>query len=260
MTSERDEPGYSFGHSKAAAARLQIVDQVFSEPTRALLGIVAQPIGLAVDLGCGPGYSTRLVAEVVRPARLVGLDISEAFLDHARGLGLHAAWQRHDVTAVPFPTGLADLLHARFVLSHILDPEGVLVSWLEQLNRGGHLLVQEDEQILTDHPVLAAYEDMARGLVAHRGGDLWAGARLAEVDPANCEVVINRVYAHQVAVPLAARMYSMNFKVWRHDPFISRGPLTSTLDGLAADLDWLASSDEPGQVTFEIRQLGYRRG
>ena len=109
------------------------------------------------------------------PGRLVGLDVSEAFLARAANGGLGAEWLAHDVTVMPLPTGPADLLHARFVLSHLADPESVLLSWLGQLNPGGSLVVQDDEEITTSHAVLVAYEDMARLLVARKGGDLWVG-------------------------------------------------------------------------------------
>lgn len=255
------EHRYAFGHTAAAAARLRLVDEVFTEPTRELLEVAGSGhVDLAVDLGCGPGFSTRLIAETIQPARLVGLDVSEAFLEQARAAGVAAAWIRHDVTVVPFPHGPADLLHARFVLSHLAQPEAVLVSWLSQLVPGGHLLVQEDEQIATDHPVLASYEEMARSLVSHRGGDLWVGARLGTLEPPpGYTAAVNRVHRHLVAVPLAARMYAMNFAVWRNEPFIIASYPVAELDALAADLDRLSGSSEPGHVIFDIRQVAYTR-
>lgn len=198
--------------------------------------------------------------DAVRPVHLVGLDISAAFLERARTLNLDASWHRHDITVVPFPTGPADLLHARFVLSHVPDPEDLLSAWLEQLNAGGYLLVQEDEQIVAQHPVLATYEELARSLVAHRGGDLWVGSRLGRAPARPGFVhVTNRVYRHRVPVPRAAELYAMNFAVWRHDPFVTEGHPLARLDALATELDHLAGSTEAGTVVFDIRQVAYRR-
>ena len=39
----------------------------------------ARPLGLAVDLGCGTGHTTRLLASVLRPRRALGLDQSASF-------------------------------------------------------------------------------------------------------------------------------------------------------------------------------------
>ncbi len=253
--------GYAFGDVETAALRLQLMDRVFAAPNRALLDIAERDrTGLAVDLGCGPGYSARLIAAQLRPARLVGLDVSAAFLARARSGGLHATWVAHDVTVMPLPTGPADLLHARFVLSHLAEPESVLLSWLGQLHAGGFLVVQDDDEITTSHPVLAAYEDMVRSLVARKGGDLWVGARLAALEPPpEVHRVVNRVYRHHVPAALAAQMFAMNFAVWRHDPDVTGQHPPPTLENLADDLAALASSSDPHDVVFHIRQLGYRR-
>jgi trans-aconitate 2-methyltransferase len=252
---------YAFGDVEAAATRLQLLDRVFAQPSQLLVDVAASsPIGLAVDVGCGPGFTTRLLADRLRPKRLVGLDTSEAFLEQATAAVPSAEFVRHDVTEVPFPTGPSDLLHARFVLSHLPRPERVLASWLTQLKPGGHLLIQEDEEIVADHSVLAAYEEMTRSLVAHRGGDLWVGARLADVVPPHgYETAINLLYSHRIPVALAAQLFSMNFAVWRHDPFIVEAYPPSILEELALELARTARIEHRGQVVFDLRLVAYRR-
>jgi SAM-dependent methyltransferase len=254
--------GYAFGDVDLAAQRLHLLDRVFTQPSRSLLG-VAPPgsIELAVDLGCGPGWSTRLIRDTLRPARTVGLDSSPSFLEAARASGPpDTGWFVHDVTSVPFPTGPADLLHARFVLCHLTEPEAVLLRWLGQLNPGGYLLAQDDEEIIARHPLLVSYEEMARSLVAARGGDLWVGAHLGHFKaPQGFQQAVNRVYRHRVPTPLAAQMFAMNFAVWRHDPHITASHPDAVLEGMGAELTRLASSDDPTDVVFAIRQLGYRR-
>lgn len=257
----RRRDAYAFGDDVIAARRLQLMDRVFAGPNRALLDLVrVDRTGLAVDLGCGPGYSTRLLAARLRPARLVGLDNSAAFLAQARAGGLRAEWLVHDVTTVPLPATPADLLHARFVLSHLPEPESVLMSWLGQLAPGGYLLVQDDDTIETDHPVLAAYEHMARSLVARRGGDLWVGPRLDLLGPPpGVEKVASRVYPHRVPVALAAQMFAMNFAVWRQASDVVGAHSASELDDLGRALAELTTADDPRDVVFRLRQVGYRR-
>ncbi len=57
--------------------RLAFVADLFDESSRAFL---SEAVGfrprLALDLGCGPGHTTRLLAEVLRPGRVVGVDRS----------------------------------------------------------------------------------------------------------------------------------------------------------------------------------------
>jgi trans-aconitate methyltransferase len=261
-TGHRERTSYAFGDVDLAARRLHLLDRVFAEPSRALLSMAASgPIGLAVDLGCGPGWSTRLLSETLRPLRVAGIDTSPSFLQMARAAGPpDAAWFAHDVTSVPFPTGPADLLHARFVLCHLPEAETVLCGWLGQLNPGGYLLTQDDQEIVARHPVLVSYEEMARSLVAARGADLWVGARLARLEaPKGFKTVVNKLYRHRVPVALAAQMFAMNFEVWRHDPHITAEYPGSVLEEMGVALNALAGSDEPGDVVFVIRQLGIRR-
>ena len=260
--SKPDVPGYAFGDVDLAAQRLHLLDRVFVQPSRSLLAFAPPgPIELAVDLGCGPGWSTRLVRDVVRPARAVGLDSSPSYLKAARASGPRGTdWFVHDVTSVPFPTGPADLLHARFVLCHLEEPEVVLRRWLGQLKPGGYLLAQDDQEIIARHPVLVSYEEMARSLVAARGGDLWVGARLGHLQtPRGFRRVVNRVYRHRVPTSLAAQMFAMNFAVWRHDPHITANYPDAVLGEMGSALTRLAAGDDPTHVVFAIRQLAYRR-
>jgi trans-aconitate 2-methyltransferase len=76
--------GYAFGDSGPAARRLGLLADLFEPPSRAFLARVAgDPVDLAVDLGCGPGHSTRLVASVVGARRTLGLDQSGSFVGRA---------------------------------------------------------------------------------------------------------------------------------------------------------------------------------
>jgi trans-aconitate 2-methyltransferase len=259
-TRRRPRGRYAFGDVEAASLRLQLMDRAMAWPSRALVDVVGRPAGLVVDLGCGPGFTTRRLAERLLPARVVGLDNSRPFLAQAAAAMPEVEWIEHDVTTVPFPTGPADVLHARFVLSHLADSAAVLTAWLHQLRRGGFLLVMEDDAIATEDPVLNAYEAMARSLVGHRGGDLWVGARLAAVaPPAGFHTVVNRVDDHRIPIALAAQLFSLNFGVWRRDPFITDRYRASELDGLDAALSRLCHAEGDGEVVFSLRQLAYRR-
>ena len=56
---------YLYGDSDVAAERLGIVAGIFRETTRAFLEeTVRERPALAIDLGCGPGHTTRLIQDV----------------------------------------------------------------------------------------------------------------------------------------------------------------------------------------------------
>ena len=159
---------------------------MFEPATRPFLERFAgHPYGLVVDLGCGPGHSTGLLAEVLAPGRILGLDQSPSFVALAAGSGSPPAeFAVHDVTVVPFPCPAADLVFCRFLLSHLPDPGAALAAWATQLAPGGLLLVEEVERIHTGQPALRSYLETAAALLAARGHTLEVGARLQRLpDP-----------------------------------------------------------------------------
>jgi trans-aconitate 2-methyltransferase len=72
---------YTFGDNLRAASRLQLLAEVFDEPSRGLLARYRPPsLELALDLGAGPGYTTRLVHQVAGAKRTIGVEASEKYL------------------------------------------------------------------------------------------------------------------------------------------------------------------------------------
>ena len=141
---------------------------------------------LAADLGCGPGYSTHLLAGTLEPAHTVGLDNSESFLDLARPTASErVSFRRHDITTGPFPSGPYDLLFSRFELTHLQHPEAVIELWGRQLAVGGRLLMEEVEYIGTTHPVFTSYLEIQQAMLTEQGNSLYIGPVLDAVpDPA----------------------------------------------------------------------------
>ena len=135
-----------------------------------------RPLGLAVDLGCGTGHTTRLLA------RSWGRGAPSASTSRPRsspGGGRAPAgvtFAVHDVRTVPFPTGgPSGLLFCRLLLSHLPDPAAALAAWATQLAPGGLLLVDEVERIHTADPALRGYLEVAGALLASRGQTLEVG-------------------------------------------------------------------------------------
>ena len=273
---------YAFRDTEAAARRLALVADVFDPGSRAFVHDQVAARGqsnvrLAVDLGCGPGHTTRLLGAATGAARTVGLDTSAAFLATARAAAGDAAgptgdlgleFVRHDVRRVPFPARAsgADVGYARLLLAHLADVPTVIGGWLGQVAPGGVLLLDEAESIETDQPALASYLDHAARLLAARGALLYAGGVLEPAlgDLATRESTppfqVDHNSTDQVSPPVsvAAAMFTLNLAVWRADPlFRDRQP---ELDRLAADLDMLARAPEhTGRITWTMRRVALRR-
>jgi trans-aconitate 2-methyltransferase len=93
------------------------------------------------DLGCGPGYSTRLLADRWPQARIVGVDSSPEMLAEARRRGPIAQWVRVDVSDWR-PRRRFDLIFANAVLHWLDDHEALVPRLMSHLRPGGVLAVQ----------------------------------------------------------------------------------------------------------------------
>ncbi|HWC41054.1 MAG TPA: class I SAM-dependent methyltransferase [Actinomycetota bacterium] len=261
--------GYAFGDGPAAARRLDLLADLFEPASRSFLERVAgwsgghgRP-GLAVDLGCGSGRTTRLVADVLEPDRTLGLDQSEFFVALAAGgpSGSPAVgFAVHDVTRVPFPCPPADVCYGRLLLSHLPDPGAVLAAWATQLAPGGLLLADEVERIHTDLPALRGYLEVAGALLATRGHTLEVGQVLARLpDPPGLVRRDDRIGHLAPPAPRAAAMFALNLAVWRGEAVRAGVATGDELDRLGAELAAVADGEAPGSIRWELRQLVLQR-
>ena len=259
--------GYAFGDSPPAARRLGLLADVFEPPSRGFLercaGDRPGPVGLAVDLGCGPGHSTRLVASVVGARRTLGLDQSGSFVALAQaGAPPGVEYAVHDVTVVPFPCPPAGLIYGRFLLTHLPDPPAALAAWATQLAPGGLLLVDEVERIQTAQPALRGYLDTAAALLASRGHRLEVGAALHRLpDPPGLTRRHDQVAHLAPPAARAAELFAQNLAVWRDSAVQARVASGAELDRLAGALAKVAdgAAEGEGAIAWELRQLAWRR-
>jgi trans-aconitate 2-methyltransferase len=250
---------YTFGDSDIAARRLKIVAEVFAASSTAFLGeAVTRPPRLAADLGCGPGFSTHLVADVLQCGHTVGLDNSESFLSLAQKTESESvSFRLYDVTHAPPPTPPCDLIYCRFLLTHLSAPEDVVAIWANQLRPGGLFLMDEVEVIRTDHPVFVAYLGIVEAMLQDQSSELYIGpvlSRLSDTDRAR------RRASHVRHLPVsnrdAARMFSLNIQCWKHEPFVRASYSPEQIGRLEADLKSVAEGpDDRVEIEWDLRQL-----
>jgi trans-aconitate 2-methyltransferase len=239
-------PAYAFRDSDPAAERLALLAEVFDPVTRDFVATCGlHRSGLAVDLGCGTGHTTRLLAEALRPARTVGLDSSHAFLAAARQASPTLAFAEHDVTATPFPTGRADVVLCRLLLAHLRGPVDVLERWSAELRPRGRILVEEVERIDTDDAVFARYLDAVRDLLARRGAQLEVGPLLAAAEPRLLCRRLSRVVTVRPDTSIVAQMFALNLETWREE----------IEPELAAELAAGLHGGRRGSIVWRLRQI-----
>jgi hypothetical protein len=251
---------YLYGDTNVAAERLGIVATVFEPTTRAFLERHGpREAALGVDLGCGPGFTTRLIHEVLRPARTLGLDQSAAYVARAAEAAPEGvAFAVHDVREVPFPERPAGLVYCRLLLAHLNRPPEVVARWATQLRPGGVLLLDELEDISSEDPAFTRYLDIAQGVVASEGSTLYAGPVLdAAGAPAGTEIVANEVVAFSADPRDLATICAMNLTVLRAGGQLPAGD--GALDSLTAELGAIAAGERSPASVWRVRQIALRR-
>ena len=108
---------------------------------RDLIGRVEGAPQRIVDLGCGPGTSTRMLGERFPQARIVGVDVSETMLLVAAERARGAEFVRADISGWR-PEGPVDLVFADSVLQWVPEHEWLCGRLMEWLAPGGTLAVQ----------------------------------------------------------------------------------------------------------------------
>lgn len=195
---------YLLGHDPRELRRLDLQGALYRDVTLRALTEAGVQEGMSVlDVGCGSGDVSCLVAEVVGPnGTVVGVDRGEAAVATARrraadrGLtnvsfrvseideitGGETEDGRDSTRTSPF-----DALVGRFVLMHQREPAAVLARASRAVKPGGPVVMIESwmELIHTEHsqPPSRLYDEIVRfkcQVVAAAGADVRSGGRLRE--------------------------------------------------------------------------------
>jgi trans-aconitate 2-methyltransferase len=146
-----------------------------------------------VDLGCGPGNSTALLAARWPDADLVGVDSAPAMLEKARASSVRAEWREADIAGWT-PAAPVDLVFSNAALQWLPDHRMLLPRLLGHLRPGGVLAIQMPRNFQ------AASHVALRELAAQPP---WA-ARLEGV--LRAEPVATPAWYHELLAPLAATL------------------------------------------------------
>jgi trans-aconitate 2-methyltransferase len=249
---------YTFGSDECAAERLESISTVFNREARKVIRpyINGKTPALALDLGCGPGYSTTMLAEVAGADRTCGLDQSADYIRRASEAFPHLEFIRHDVTVMPFPVK-PDIIYVRFLLSHLTDVVPLINRWLGELAPGGLCFIDEVEEVVTTVPAFKTYLDISSRIVESGGGNLWIGSLLGKGDYAGCEVLYNGRDRLPVDDRDAAEWFYPNTVIlWPGSDLVARYLSTDEQESIRGELTRLQNS-AVGQsnITWYMRRI-----
>jgi SAM-dependent methyltransferase len=253
---------YTFGDSAIASERLRIVAETMEGPARALLARVeTSPITRVVDLGCGPGHTTRMLADVFPDATLTGVDASSRyFTEAAANAGPRCRFVLGDVTVEPVPGTPADLVYARYLLSHLGDTAAHIERWCRALTPGGSLVLEEPESIRSTDGDFARYEAISTALVQAAGGVFYAGPHIAAAPtPAGFLRAYDDAVPIEVTAGEAAAMFWRNARAWHPDALERAGVDVLEVQALAARLRTRENDPTPGLFDWRQRQSIFTR-
>jgi trans-aconitate 2-methyltransferase len=261
--SSASRTAYTFGDNDIAAERLRHLAQAFGPSSRAFLARLArEPVRSAIDLGCGPGHTTALVQDVTGAQTIVGLDSSARLLARARRQApRRIVFAEHDITSVPFPAPPVDLICGRFIITHLAQAERAMAAWAGAVGPHGRLALEETAAVASEEPALARYYQLVERMQAAHGQSMHIGRDLAPLGQ-RAGWVVESTTVQPVVLPgaIAARLHALNFRTWRHDPFIAASVDAAELDALGATLEQLAAGARPAApARWQIGQVILRR-
>src|SRR5262249_5021114 len=150
MAMKVDDPtsyalGYSDHELKRLGTQAEVIDPIFRRTLQAA-GIAK---GMRVlDVGCGPGYVSTLLADMIGPeGEIVGVDISPSAITPAQGrvdaLGLkNITFLQGDPSQMSFDRPF-DAAVGRYILMFLPDPAAMLRGVAKALKPGGILAFHE---------------------------------------------------------------------------------------------------------------------
>ena len=159
-----------------------------------------------IDVGCGTGAFTELLAKHCAPAEVQGVDPSAAQLSFARTrpVGRIAKFHQGDALALPFAEGSFDAAVMALVIFFVPDPAAGVAEMARVVCRGGIVTAYVWDMTAGGHPLELMHTEMnALGFTAPRPPRsditdvealrrLWRGAALDDIETR--EITVQRTF------------------------------------------------------------------
>ncbi len=181
-----------------------------AQPFHDLLALIEPgSIQRAVDLGCGPGELTALAAERLDVAEMIGIDNSQAMLDHTGEHTSDSVYFKHGDIAEWTSSADHDLVLAAASLQWVPNHIEVITRWTAALRPGGQLAIQ-----------VPANADMASHVVARQLAEREPYLSLfgpdgPPIDPVQAYVLQPEAYA-QILYDLGFERQHVRLQIYPH--------------------------------------------
>jgi SAM-dependent methyltransferase len=158
-------------HSDEECERLELQAQLANIEGH-LRHLPIPPAQRVLDVGCGSGSMSRLIARSFPDVEVVGIDIREQYLDYARARARaeginNLTFERADVFALPFPDASFDLVWSKYLLQWLREPKAALAEFKRVARSGGHLVSCDYVGCVVEHfPIDPELERKMRDIMA----------------------------------------------------------------------------------------------
>lgn len=161
--------------------RLEILNEAMWPSSRRLLHRAGLRPGMSfLDVGCAAGELTARVADLGVDAH--GIDYDRGFADAAAAHYPEILFHCLDVFDLAALSRTYDFVYARYLLSHLDNPQGAIEAMLEVTRPGGMIVIEDtDFDLHTAEPRIDAFErylDLYKSVLMRRGGNPVLGRRL----------------------------------------------------------------------------------
>jgi SAM-dependent methyltransferase len=240
---------YAMRGGQEGKKRLDLLASVMLPTTMQLLDRVGLIRGMkCLDIGCGGGHVAMLMASMVGPeGRVIGTDTDGEILGLARkdaetANAGNVEFQRLDACASLWQEKF-DLIYARFLLSHLSEPETCLAAMVKACRPEGTIVIEDtDFSGSFCYPSCAAYEgykELYQKIVQHGDGDSNIGPKL----PA----MLRKAGVQQIELNVVQPAHIDGKGKWM-------APITMSRISDALIADGLATENEVHQILTELNK------
>jgi ubiquinone/menaquinone biosynthesis C-methylase UbiE len=135
--------------AKHAGSLLNPVRRLIQSPTRMVERMALTRTDRVLEIGCGPGYFSRALADAVPEGSLVLFDLQVEMLEFARRRLLDVAnveFAQGDAASMPFPDASFDAALLVLVLGEVPDQDGCIAEVARVLRTGGSVTFAESRR------------------------------------------------------------------------------------------------------------------